>query len=549
VLEYRILGPVEVAGEAGPISLGGQKQRALLGLLLLHAGEAVSADRIVDELWGDHPPKTATTSLQNFVSQLRKLLGPEALVTKAPGYLLRVDPEQVDARRFERLIADARRAEPAERTWKLRDALALWRGPPLADLAFESFAQGEIRRLEELRLVALEERINADLEQGQGPELVGEIEALVALQPHRERLRGHQMLALYRAGRQAEALQAYHDARRALVDELGIEPSPSLQQLYRSILRQESALAPASAPTATDDHLGDVVRALLAGRLVPVLGGDVNQLPEGNGFPGPTEIAAHLARCFGYPSEHSGDLARVAEYVALMQGVGPLYDELHTLFDREAAAGPVHRGIAELIALLRRQGAPCQLIVTTNFDDGLEQALRDSGEVFDVVAYLALGAHRGKFLHVRPDGAAQLVEIPNAYGELSPERRTVILKIHGRIDRQPEREWESFVVSEDDHIDYLAHADISSLIPVTVAAKLRRSHFLFLGYPLQQWSLRVFLHRIFGRDKVGYRSWAIGTQPDAVERELWSQRGIEIRAARVEQYLAQLTERLAAEAM
>src|SRR5439155_25191587 len=173
--EYRILGPVEVGGEAGPIPLGGKRQRALLGLLLMHAGAAVSTDRIVEALWGEEPPKHAKTALQNAVVQLRKLLGADALVLKAPGYALQVEPESLDARRFERLLKEARHAEPAERAWKIRDALALWRGPPLADLAFESFAQGEIRRLDELRLEALEQRLDADLELGQGPELVAEL--------------------------------------------------------------------------------------------------------------------------------------------------------------------------------------------------------------------------------------------------------------------------------------------------------------------------------------------------------------------------------------
>jgi DNA-binding SARP family transcriptional activator len=157
VLQFRILGPLEVEDERGPLTLGGQKQRALLALLLLHVGEALAVDRIVDELWGEQPPRTATTSLQNFVSQLRKLLGPDVLVTKPPGYALRLSPERLDLGRFERLVAEARRAEPDDRARKLREALALWRGPPLADLGYETFAQDEIRRLEELRLEALEQ--------------------------------------------------------------------------------------------------------------------------------------------------------------------------------------------------------------------------------------------------------------------------------------------------------------------------------------------------------------------------------------------------------
>ncbi|MGE5433673.1 MAG: AfsR/SARP family transcriptional regulator [Candidatus Doudnabacteria bacterium] len=228
MLEFRILGPLEVADEGEPLQLSGQKQRALLALLLLDVNRVVSTDRIVDALWGEEPPRTAATSLQNFVSQLRKLLGSDVVVTKPPGYQLRIEREQLDLERFTRLVEESRAEPPAERAAKLRHALALWRGPPLADLGFEAFAQQEIGRLEELRLAALEDRVEAELEVGRHSDLVGELEAFADEHPLRERFRSHLMLALYRSGRQAEALQIYHDTRRVLVDELGIEPSPTL---------------------------------------------------------------------------------------------------------------------------------------------------------------------------------------------------------------------------------------------------------------------------------------------------------------------------------
>src|SRR5207248_4929795 len=274
--DFRILGPLEVSDETGPLLLGGQKQRAVLALLLLEPGRVVSVDRIVDALWGEQPPRTAMTSLQNFVSQLRKTLGSDVLETKSPGYRLRVESGQLDLDRFRTLVENARAAAPPlERAARLREGLALWRGPPLADFEFEAFAQPEIAQLEELRLTALEERVEADLEAGSHAELIGELEALVEEYPQRERLRGQLMLALYRSGRQAEALQTYQAGRRLLVDELGIEPGRELQQLHGAILRQEAGLqAPGTAPPS-EDHFEQVLGALFAGRLVTVLGADV----------------------------------------------------------------------------------------------------------------------------------------------------------------------------------------------------------------------------------------------------------------------------------
>jgi DNA-binding SARP family transcriptional activator len=549
VTEFRILGPLEVIGPEGPVPVGGPKQRALLGLLLIHAGEVLSTDRIVDALWNGEPPKTANTSLWNLITSLRKVLPPDVLVTTPPGYRLQIDAEMLDLWRFERLVARARPLDPVLRADLLREALELWRGAPLADLAFEEFAQGEIQRLQELRLEALEERIDADLEHGRGAELVSELESLVRDHPLRERLRGQFMLALYRSGRQAEALQAYLDARRALVDDLGIEPSPSLQRLYRSILRQEGGLERVPVPTVADDHLADVLRAALGGRLVLVLGAGADRPGEhaDDGLPGTEEIVARLVRTFDCPPEHARDLAHVAEYVALTKGVGPLYDELHQLFDRELVPGPVHTGLAELERSLAEHGTPHQLVITTSFHELLEQAFRAAGCEYDVVSYLAVGRHQGKFLHATAEGAAVVVDAPYAYTDLSLERRSAILKIHGGIDRRPGREWESFVVSEDDHLDHLSATDIAAALPVTLAARLRRSHFLFLGYPLQEWSVRVFLHRVWGREKVAYRSWAIAPRPGAIEQELWRQRGIDILDLPLEDYIARLADRVEAE--
>jgi DNA-binding SARP family transcriptional activator len=252
-VEFRVLGPLEVLVEGRALELTRRKRRSLLALLLLNAGEVVSTDRLVEELWAGQPPKAAVGSLQNLVSDLRKVLGRETVRTKEPGYVLDVDPECVDLHRFERLVAQAAEGGAAERrSVLLHEALALWRGAPLADLAFEPFAHVEIARLEELQTTAREELIEAELELGHHAQVVGELEALVAENPWRERLRGQLMLALYRSGRQAEALQAYTNARETLIEELGIEPSQELQRLEQSILRHDPELELPRGPTEAD---------------------------------------------------------------------------------------------------------------------------------------------------------------------------------------------------------------------------------------------------------------------------------------------------------
>jgi DNA-binding SARP family transcriptional activator/streptogramin lyase len=252
-IEFRILGPLEASRRGQPLELGVGKQRALLVLLLLRAGEVVSTDRLIDALWGERPPPSALNSVHIYVSQLRKALGNGRLETHGRGYLLALEPEQLDLGRFERLLVDGRgllAAGEADRAAEgLRAALGLWRGPALSDVAFEPFAQAEIARLEELRLAALEERIEADLVLGRHAELVPELEGLVREHPLRERLRAQLMLALYRSGRQSEALDAYQQARRLLSTELGLEPGRTLRELEAAILRQDAQLQLPPRPT------------------------------------------------------------------------------------------------------------------------------------------------------------------------------------------------------------------------------------------------------------------------------------------------------------
>jgi predicted ATPase/DNA-binding SARP family transcriptional activator len=253
-VEFRILGPLELVENGRSVELAGARQRTLLALLLLHANEVVSSDRLIDGLWGERPPATAAKVLQNAVSQLRRSLGDGVVVTRAPGYLLQVDPDAVDAHRFEALLEQGRSAlaagGPAQAARVLREALGLWRGQALDGFAYEPFAEGEATRLEELRLRALEERIEADLALGRHADLVGELERLVTEHPLRERPRAQLMLALYQSGRQAEALQTYQDGRRLLAEELGLDPGDALQQLEQQILSRDPALAPAPAAPA-----------------------------------------------------------------------------------------------------------------------------------------------------------------------------------------------------------------------------------------------------------------------------------------------------------
>ena len=250
-LDVRLLGPIEAERDGVPATLGGPKPRALLAVLALEPGRVVSVDKLVEALWPGDPPETAAHAVQVYVSQLRKALGP-VIATRAPGYELELAPERVDLHRFARLTQDGRAAleggDPVTAEGALREALALWRGPALADFLYEPFAQTEIARLEELRTVTLEERIEADLALGRHAELVSELEALVAAQPLRERPRAQLMLALYRSGRQADALAAYRTARGTLVDELGIDPGPELRELEAAILRQDESLLLEEAP-------------------------------------------------------------------------------------------------------------------------------------------------------------------------------------------------------------------------------------------------------------------------------------------------------------
>jgi DNA-binding SARP family transcriptional activator len=351
-IEFRVLGPLDVLVEGRALELKRRKQRSLLALLLLNTGEVVSTDKLIEELWAGEPPKAAVGSLQNLVSALRKQLGAETVETQAPGYRLAVGADRVDLHRFERLVATAGETEDARRrTDLLHEALALWRGPALADLAFEQFAQIPIARLEERRTAAREDLIAAELDLGRHAQLVGELEALVAEHPLRERLRGQLMLALYRSGRQAEALEAYRLARETLVEELGIEPSSELQQLEQSILRHDKELdlaarvvAPSAEPerrktvtilfTDVVDSTGlgaaldpEVMRAVMSRYF-----DSVRTIVERHGGTLEKFIGDAAMAVFGVPQQHEDDALRAVRAAAELQKA---ISGLNTELDRE----------------------------------------------------------------------------------------------------------------------------------------------------------------------------------------------------------------------
>ena len=320
---FLVLGPLEVRAGEGGIALGGPRQRAVLADLVLHAGSVVSRDTLIDDLWAGQPPPTAEAVVQNAVSRLRGALGKKAIDTIAPGYVLRAETGAIDARRFERLVQDARPLPPAERSAALRDALALWRGSPFADLSYENFLQGEIARLDELRLTALEDRIEAEIELGAHDDVIPDAARLAGQHPDREQLCRLLMLAHARAGRQQDALDAYEATRRALDEQWGLEPSPETRSLHRMILSQDPALAPAQPVAAAIGTVRRPVSLLLveplvdddleleaAGAVVQDVRRTVADIVSRHGGALSPESGVELIAAFGADGAHEDDVVR-----------------------------------------------------------------------------------------------------------------------------------------------------------------------------------------------------------------------------------------------
>jgi SIR2-like domain len=304
------------------------------------------------------------------------------------------------------------------------------------------------------------------------------------------------------------------------------------------------------------DHYRLVAREILAGRVVPFLGAGANLCgrPEEvtwrpgqfDWLPSGAELSRYLAEMFNYSGKNEDDLVRVSQYVTLTVGAFPLYVELRRLFDGDYPPTALHRFLAQLPAILRGyrpDAPPYQLIVTTNYDDVLERAFRQEREPFDLVTYDAEGQYRGKFTHRPHQAEPRTIFEPNSYYDLVTDKLSVVLKIHGAVDRDDESR-DSYVITEDHYIDYLARTDVSKLFPVTLVRTLRRSHCLFLGYSLRDWNLRVILNRIWGDETLRSKSWAIQRNPDRLDKELWNRRDVMILDVPLEAYVEGLREAL-----
>lgn len=297
-------------------------------------------------------------------------------------------------------------------------------------------------------------------------------------------------------------------------------------------------------------HLRIVAKSILKGTVVPVLGAGANLCDRAPGepwspgvnFPSGAELSLLLADEFDCQVPDRSDLMRVSQYADLTRGEGPLYEQLREVFAKDHAIPSLHLFLASLPGWMREHGRPSRtmLILTTNYDDLVERALREAGVEFDLVRYVAKGPSRGLLVHEQPDGAETVVKIANAYDAVDPKRRTVVLKVHGTVDRADERE-DSFVITEDHYIEYLSRTNPSELIPAKLLEKLVNSHFLFLGYAMRDWNMRVLLHRILALRELDWTSWAVQDRVDKLDEKLWLTRQVELNQHRLDEYVAALT--------
>jgi hypothetical protein len=308
-----------------------------------------------------------------------------------------------------------------------------------------------------------------------------------------------------------------------------------------------------------DDHYQAAVRAMLSGRLTPFLGAGANLCgrvaldewePCNEELPSGAELARYLATEFDYPyAAQKDDLIRISQFISIMDGPGPLMTTLHELFDSDYPPTTLHRFLAAIPGRMRAGGRPVrhQMIVTTNYDDALERAFTDEEEPYDLVSYMTTGDHRGRFVHWAPgEKEGQVIDNPQEYIDLSPQQRTVILKIHGLVDRiTPEHQWDSFVITEDHYIEYLTRTDISKFLPPNMIDRFKRSNFLFLGYSLRDWNLRAILQRIWQEQRgEGYTNWAVLLDPEKIDKESWEKRNVQVIEVPLDQYVERIDDTL-----
>jgi SIR2-like protein len=300
-----------------------------------------------------------------------------------------------------------------------------------------------------------------------------------------------------------------------------------------------------------DEHYERLLPLLIGGRVIPLLGAGANRCGRTNGawregvdIPDGNELALLLEQGRGYPDGETPDLQRVSQFIAVKLGPGALYDILHEVFDHEYAPTPLHMLLAALPALRRKEGLPgASVLVTTNYDDSLERAFSAAGEAYDVMTYIADGPDAGRYMHRPFERPSHVIEVPNEYHDFDFEHRSVIIKVHGAIDRDNADE-DSYVITEDDYIAYLARADFTGMLPKTLLAQLMRRHFLFLGYRLRDWNLRAILHWIWTNQRRRYYSWAIQLRPDELDIAFWDDRDVDIHDVSLDDYVDELAERL-----